>query len=295
MANTTTQHDVQRCAGANHARAGFVLRDAGFGPNLVLSAIIAGGVAMSAIIAKEIVAARGHLVPLLSTQRVSLDEAAQHAPVEPAKPLPPESPVTIARGASTAGANEPPRDSQGLITPAPVPTLAPGAWFDFGHPDFIGPPAPSNLVGDPALRWFNGRPVRPAKALWMTVTAYSPDWRSCGDSADGRTATMHCVTTNAHQLIAADPEVLAYGSMLTVPGYGLPLKRSDATRASDALVPPEEPIVPVLDCGGAIKGFRLDVLYPTHEEARVWGVRFLPVTVWEYADGNPKPNPRRLR
>jgi hypothetical protein len=51
----------------------------------------------------------------------------------------------------------------------------------------------------------------------------------------------------------------------------------------------------VLDCGGAIKGFRLDLLYPTHEEARIWGVRFVPVTVWEYADGKPKPNPRRLR
>jgi 3D (Asp-Asp-Asp) domain-containing protein len=114
---------------------------------------------------------------------------------------------------------------------------------------------------------------------------------------------MHCVTTNAHLLIAADPEVVAYGSMLTVPGYGLPLEtkpRASAAPASPApsdspKTLPEEPIVPVLDCGGAIKGFRLDLLYPTHEEARVWGVRFVPVTVWEYADGKPKPNPRRLR
>jgi 3D (Asp-Asp-Asp) domain-containing protein len=137
----------------------------------------------------------------------------------------------------------------------------------------------------------------------MTVTAYSPDWRSCGDSADGRTATMHCVTTNAHLLIAADPEVLAYGSMLTVPGYGLPLEtkpRASAAPASPApsdspKTLPEEPIVPVLDCGGAIKGYRLDVLFPTHEEAIAWGVRELPVTVWTYADGGGHTNPRKVR
>jgi 3D (Asp-Asp-Asp) domain-containing protein len=104
---------------------------------------------------------------------------------------------------------------------------------------------------------------------------------------------MHCVTTNAHLLIAADPDVLAYGSMLTVPGYGLALESTAG--ASSVATLREEPIVPVLDCGGAIKGFRLDLLYPTHEEALEWGVRFVPVTVWEYADGKPKPNPRRLR
>jgi len=309
------------CVRVSKSRAGFILRDSGFGPNLILTVLIAGGVAMSAIIAKEIITARGQVAPMLSTQRVALEESASLKPVEPAEPLPPESPVTIARGAGAttqstsilAASNDSPGSAAVLpsqasvAAPPTMPTLAPGTWFEFGHPDFIGPPPPSNLVSDPSLRWFNGRPVRPAKVLWMTVTAYSPDWRSCGDSADGRTATMHCVTTNAHLLIAADPEVLAYGSMLTVPGYGLPLEtkpRASGTQASaapsnDASDTPatllEEPIVPVLDCGGAIKGFRLDLLYPTHEEARVWGVRFVPVTVWEYADGKPRPNPRRLR
>jgi 3D (Asp-Asp-Asp) domain-containing protein len=111
----------------------------------------------------------------------------------------------------------------------------------------------------------------------MVVTAYSPDERSCGDSADGMTATLHSVETNGFALVAADPTVLRYGSMLTVPGYD------------------EDRIVPVLDCGGAIKGRRLDVLYPTHERARQWGRRTLKVTVWEYADGLPAENPRKLR
>jgi 3D (Asp-Asp-Asp) domain-containing protein len=133
------------------------------------------------------------------------------------------------------------------------------------------------LCSDPAVRWFNGRPVKPWKTITMTVTAYSPDARSCGDSADGLTATLHSVETNNYQLVAADPKLLPYGSMLTVPGYA------------------NNEIVPVLDCGGAIKGNRLDLLFPTHEEARRWGVKKVKVIVWQYVDGKPADNPRKLR
>lgn len=136
--------------------------------------------------------------------------------------------------------------------------------------------APISVPTD-EIRWFDGRPVRPVRTQWMTVTAYSPDSASCGDFADGQTATLHSVSTNAMQLVAADPRVLPYGSMITVPGYA------------------QDDIVPVLDCGGAIKGQRLDVLYPTHKRAQKWGVRRIAVTVWEYADGKPAPNPRRVR
>ncbi len=104
----------------------------------------------------------------------------------------------------------------------------------------------------------------------MTVTAYSPDERSCGAWADGRTATNTSVWTNAMSLVAADTRVLPFGSIISVPGYS----------SGEA--------VPVLDRGGAIKGHRLDVLFPTHQEARKWGVRRVRVTVWEYADGQGK-------
>ncbi len=126
-------------------------------------------------------------------------------------------------------------------------------------------------------RWFNGRRARVARTMMMKVTAYSPDARSCGDSADGLTATMHHVSTNGGALVAADTTVLPYGSMLSIPGY-------DADR-----------IVPVLDCGGAIKGEHIDVLFPTHEEAMEWGVKMLPVTVWDYADGLPAEDVRSER
>lgn len=112
---------------------------------------------------------------------------------------------------------------------------------------------------------FDGRPIRPVRTVTMRTTAYSPDEQSCGIWADGITASGMSVWTNGMKLAAADPSI-PFGTILTVPGYndGHP--------------------VPVLDRGGAIKGNRLDLLYPTHDIAMQWGVQELEVTVWEYAD-----------
>lgn len=112
---------------------------------------------------------------------------------------------------------------------------------------------------------FDGRPIRPVRTVTMTTTAYSPDERSCGKWADGITASGMSVWTNGMKLAAADPSI-PFGTILTVPGYndGHP--------------------IPVLDRGGAIKGSRLDLLYPTHDIAMQWGVQELEVVVWEYAD-----------
>jgi 3D (Asp-Asp-Asp) domain-containing protein len=127
------------------------------------------------------------------------------------------------------------------------------------------------------VRYFNARPVRPARTITMLVTAYSPDARSCGPSADGITSSVHSVQTNAMKLVAADSRVLPLGSMVSVPGY-------DDGR-----------IVPVLDRGGKIKGKHIDVLFPTDAEARAWGTRRLEVTVWEYADNLPADDFRAIR
>ena len=115
-------------------------------------------------------------------------------------------------------------------------------------------------------RYFNGRPLRAVRTISMVVTAYSPDHRSCPGTDDGLTATNDSVWTNAMRLVAADTNLLPFGSLVSVPGYA------------------GGEVVPVLDRGGAIKGRRLDVLYPTHEIARQWGRQKLQVTVWEYAD-----------
>ncbi len=113
---------------------------------------------------------------------------------------------------------------------------------------------------------FDGRPLRPVRTLTMRTTAYSPDERSCGNFADGITASGYSVWTNAGKLVAADTDLLPFGTLVSIPGYhdGKP--------------------VPVLDRGAAIKGHRLDLLYPTHDIALQWGVQNLEVVVWEYAD-----------
>lgn len=154
---------------------------------------------------------------------------------------------------------------------------------------FIKPPSNSDpafeaassiwgdLIADPSIRWFDGRPVRPYYSITLTVTAYSPDERSCGKSADGITATLHSVESNGHCLVAADPKWFPAGTLMSIPGYD------------------EQRIVPVLDVGGAIKGRHIDLLFPTHEQARRWGVKKLEVMIYQYADGKPAISPRKLR
>jgi 3D (Asp-Asp-Asp) domain-containing protein len=127
----------------------------------------------------------------------------------------------------------------------------------------------ASLADSAHVRTYNGRPLRRVGVLRMKVTAYSPDERSCGASADGITASGYSVLANGGFLVAADPRVLPLGSLVSVPGYD------------------GGAVVPVLDTGGAIKGHRLDVLYPTHEVAMEWGIQELDVEVWDYADGLP--------
>jgi len=113
---------------------------------------------------------------------------------------------------------------------------------------------------------YDGRPLKPVGTLSMTVTAYSPDARSCGIFADGITASGYPVRFNDMKLVAADTKLLPFGTLVSIPGYA------------------DDRPVPVLDRGGKIKGHRLDLLYPTHEAALQWGRQTLTVTLWDYAD-----------
>lgn len=149
------------------------------------------------------------------------------------------------------------------------------------QPAALATPAFASLAGDvepdTSLRWFNGRPVRPARTITMKVTAYSADAASCYPFADGQTATLHSVDANGGFLVAADTDLLPFGTMLSIEGYN------------------DGKVVPVLDRGGAIKGNRLDLLFPSHEAALQWGVKTLDVVIWEYADGKPAVDPRKQR
>lgn len=159
-----------------------------------------------------------------------------------------------------------PRLEADWLEEASIPTELVAPHHVDPKPVIVDSPKPATAEPQPASPTFDGRPIRPARTIRMLVTAYSPDERSCGKWADGITASGSSVWTNGMKLVAADTRLLPFGSIVSVPGYndGRP--------------------VPVLDRGGAIKGRRLDVLYPTHEIALRWGSQWLDVTVWEYAD-----------
>lgn len=109
----------------------------------------------------------------------------------------------------------------------------------------------------------DGLLLRAAGEMEMEVTAYCADEESCAPYNDGITASGEPVTTNGGKLVAADTNLLPFGTLVTVPGYA----------GNDP--------VPVLDRGGAIQGKRLDLLMPEREQAMEWGRRTVRVVVWE--------------
>lgn len=87
----------------------------------------------------------------------------------------------------------------------------------------------------------------------VVATAYCPCVKCCGKS-DGITATG--VKAKANHTIAADPNILPYGTEILC-GMG-------------------EFVVE--DCGGAIKGNRVDFFFESHEEALKFGRQ--EFTIW---------------
>ena len=115
--------------------------------------------------------------------------------------------------------------------------------------DIVAPPA------DKAAR----APKR--RVIAMVVTAYCPCRSCCGPDSKGKTASGASVRANGGRFVAADTVMLPMNSRVSIPGY-----HSGAA-------------VPVLDRGGDIRGNRLDVFFPSHGQAKAWGVRRLKVTV----------------
>lgn len=83
----------------------------------------------------------------------------------------------------------------------------------------------------------------------FTVTKYIPRSPAYGKSNDGLTATMTKADPEA-RIIAVDPTLIPYGSWVWIEDLGW-------YRAED--------------CGSAIKGFRLDVLTATEDDAMRFG------------------------
>jgi 3D (Asp-Asp-Asp) domain-containing protein len=87
----------------------------------------------------------------------------------------------------------------------------------------------------------------------MEATAYDPGPISCGKYADGYTA----IGMKAEKgVVAVDPRVIPMRTRLYVEGYGLAI---------------------AADTGGAIKGNRIDLCFPTYQEALRYGRRTVKV------------------
>ncbi|MDA8378400.1 MAG: 3D domain-containing protein [Planctomycetia bacterium] len=110
--------------------------------------------------------------------------------------------------------------------------------------------------------WYHGRRYIYWKTLDLRVTSYAPDRKCCLPYPGTTTASGESVWTNGGHLVAADTRLIPFHCMVRVPGY-------DYDRP-----------VPVLDRGGAIRGYRLDVLSPTFWGAQQWGVKFLAVRIY---------------
>ena len=83
----------------------------------------------------------------------------------------------------------------------------------------------------------------------FTVTKYLPHDPKYGRDDDGLTATLKAADPNSH-IVAVDPALIPYGSRVWIEGLGW---------------------FQAEDCGGAIKGFRLDVLTGTEKDALAFG------------------------
>lgn len=105
-----------------------------------------------------------------------------------------------------------------------------------------------------AFRKHTQAPAAPVQTTTETyrVTAYCPCEICCGRFSDGITASGKPATG---MIIAAPPEI-PFGTQLYIKGWGWG---------------------EVQDRGGAIKGKRLDLLFPTHQLALNWGVKYIEV------------------
>ena len=99
-------------------------------------------------------------------------------------------------------------------------------------------------------------PAEPAATLQsVIVTGYCSCPACCGPKAAGRTASG---TKAQYGTIAADTSIFPFGTQLNIPDYG------------DGVVE---------DTGSRVKGYHIDVWFPTHAAAKAWGCREMYVAL----------------
>lgn len=96
-----------------------------------------------------------------------------------------------------------------------------------------------------------------SKEMTVTATAYTAYCKGCS----GTTAYGINLRENPDmKVIAVDPKVIPLGTQVWVEGYGYAIAG---------------------DTGGAIKGNKIDVFIPTHDEAMQWGVKKVKIKILE--------------
>lgn len=97
-----------------------------------------------------------------------------------------------------------------------------------------------------------------SKTFEFIVTAYCKENypHICNNGDVKHTATM--TTPTSGRTIAVDPSIIPYGTSVEIEGIGI--------RVAE-------------DCGGAIKGNRIDLLFDTHQEALNFGRQTKEITI----------------
>lgn len=100
--------------------------------------------------------------------------------------------------------------------------------------------------------------VGEGKPMTLTAVAYCGENypHICNNGDSTKTATG--VRPIAGRTIAVDPRVIPYGSRVVINGH----------------------VYIAEDCGGAIKGNKIDVFHNTHEEALQWGIKTVNAIVY---------------
>lgn len=118
--------------------------------------------------------------------------------------------------------------------------------------------AQKNTQSNPSSNSSNQAPQKALKTLNVRATAYT----AYCDGCSGITKTGINLRANPHlKVIAVDPSVIPLGSTVYVPGYGTAIAG---------------------DIGGAIKGNRIDVFFPSKNTAYQWGVKNITIQIISY-------------
>lgn len=133
---------------------------------------------------------------------------------------------------------------------------------------FLVGPLTLGTADAPTLVSSRSKTSAPTRDLSCVVTAYCPCDRCCGVWSDGTLISPATgITSKGHppiegNTVAVDPTVFPYGTLLEIEGLGVRLAS---------------------DCGGAIKGKRLDVFFDSHERALRFGKKVLKVRIFDAA------------